>query len=183
MGHSTATLLQQADAFLEQGMLQQATALYSEICRNDPTASDAWLMLGMINGDAGNLTEAIRHLSKCLEIEPRTLDAHYSLARIYLLLKNDEQAYRHAIEATRDESYTEAWLLRSVLSAKRGEQAESEFSAAKVVQQTPQNVEGHVNLAHAQIELHKFGEAKKALETALRISPDRADAIHMHANN
>lgn len=162
-------------------MLQQATAIYSQICRDDPRASDAWLMLGMIYGDAGNLPEAIRHLTRCLEIEPQTLDAHYSLARIYLLLKNEEKAYLHAVQATRDETYTEAWLLRSILSAKRGEHDESELSATKVVEQTPQDIEGYVNLAHAQIALRKLSEARAMLEIALRIAPNRSDAIHMSA--
>lgn len=182
MTYNTPALLQQADGLLENGMLQQAIALYSEICRNDPAASDAWLMLGMIYADSGSFSEAIRHLSKCLEIEPGTLDAQYSLARIYLLLKNEDQAYTHTVQATRDESYTEAWLLRSVLSAKRGEHAESEVCAVKVVQQTPLEIEGYVNLAHAQIELKKLVEARGTLESALRISPDRTDAIHMHAH-
>lgn len=167
---------------MEKGMLQQATAIYSQICIDDPKASDAWLMLGMIYGDSGNFSESIRHLSKCLEIEPRTLDAHYSLARIYLLLKNDEKAYIHTAQATRDEAYTEAWLLRAVLSAKRGEHSESELCATKVIQQAPQNIEGYVNLAHAQIELQKLTEARKTLEIALRITPNRTDAIHMHAH-
>lgn len=182
MTNDSSALLEEADALLERGMLQQATAIYSQICKTDPAASDAWLMLGMIYGDSGNLNEAIRHLSKCLEIEPRTLEAHYSLARIYLVLKSDEKAHGHAIQATRDESYTEAWLLRAVLSAKRGEYSESELCADKVIQQAPQNIEGYVNLARAQIELQKLLEARKTLETALRISPDRTDAIHMHAH-
>lgn len=181
MTRNTSTLLQEADALLEKGMLQQATDIFSQICINDPSASDAWLMLGMIYCDSGNYLEAIRHLNKCLEIEPTTSDAHYSLACVYLHLRNDREAYQHTIQATLDDSYTEAWLLRTVLSAKLGKHEEAELCANQVIRQAPENIEGYVNLAHAQSELHKLVDAKNTLEIALRIAPDRADAIHMHA--
>ena len=175
-------LIQQADALLEKGLVQQAAGLYSKACQLDPSASDAWLMLGMIHGDAGNFGEAIRHLQKCLEMAPSTPDAHYSLARIYLAQHKEDEAYFHAKEATRDDTYADAWLLRAVLSAKRGVYVESELCAVKVIELDRDNVEGNVNLAHAQGKLDKLPEAKETLETVLRMAPNRADAIHMYAH-
>lgn len=182
MADDHLTLLSQADALLEQGLQSQAAELYRRICRENPVISDAWLMLGMIYGDTGNFSEAIQHLHKCLEIEPKTAEAHYSLARIYMHLLDDESAYKHVAQATLDDTYLEAWLLRAVLSAKLGVYVEAELCATKVIQLSPSEIEGYVNLAHAQLKLNKVSDARMTLDAALRIAPNRGDAIHMHAH-
>jgi len=174
-------LLDEADLLLEQGRLKEAEHVYSRICTIEPLTADAWLMLGMIYGDTGNAGEAIRHLKRCLEIAPSTYDAHYALGSIYLIQNKLDDAYVHAVEATLDEPYTEAWLLRSAVSARLGKYDESESCAFTVTQQSPQDPEGYINLAHAQSQQHNFSDAKIALDTALRFNPDRADAIHLYA--
>lgn len=70
-------MLNQAESLLGQNNYQQAAALYSKITQLDPENAEAFLMLGSILGEVGQLQEADRLLARATELAPMDGHAHF----------------------------------------------------------------------------------------------------------
>jgi FkbM family methyltransferase len=68
-----------AFAHLQQGRLNQAKAIYSEICQADDQDAGSWFLLGAVNGTLGLLDEAIACCRNAIRINPLLADAYLNL--------------------------------------------------------------------------------------------------------
>ena len=73
------TLVKKARQHLENGSLQEALRIYQDILAIDPEYSQALHDLGMIQFDAGNISEAILLLKKTTQHEDKRPDFHNNL--------------------------------------------------------------------------------------------------------
>ncbi len=60
-----------ADALLERGLVDEAVELLNYQLSLYPASVNAYLRLGEINGEQGNIEEAIRCYTKCIELNPQ----------------------------------------------------------------------------------------------------------------
>lgn len=68
-----------AQELLAQGKLQEARALYEDLCRQPGTDAEAHYVLGSIHGQLGDFEEAARCCHRAVELEPSAVVAHYGL--------------------------------------------------------------------------------------------------------
>ena len=84
---TTADLIKQADSLLDAGRLQEAKLLFSKVCELDDTHAEAWMMVGVISGELGNIDDAEQCLRKSIEVDVNYADAHYFMATILVQKK------------------------------------------------------------------------------------------------
>jgi predicted O-linked N-acetylglucosamine transferase (SPINDLY family) len=79
--------------------------LYTEICRANDQDSDAWHMLGAVNGMLGLFDEAISCCLRSLEIHPARPDVFFNLAQAYMYTHRFSEAvnaYREVVRLSPD---------------------------------------------------------------------------------
>ena len=54
----------QADSLLNENRLLEARVLFERICRISPQDADAWMMIGTIDGELGQVESSISYLKK-----------------------------------------------------------------------------------------------------------------------
>lgn len=80
----TVEALGQASALYEQGKLAEALAMLEEIVNNDPSSSQAWLMLALARYDSGDNDGAWEAASTTLAVDPTAARAHLLLATVHI---------------------------------------------------------------------------------------------------
>jgi tetratricopeptide (TPR) repeat protein len=78
----------------EQGNPGAQEAYLKAILEND-SVPDAYCNLGILESKCGNVTKAFDCFTKCLQIEPRHLEAHYNLANLYFEVNDYRLAKLH----------------------------------------------------------------------------------------
>jgi tetratricopeptide (TPR) repeat protein len=71
-------------ACLQSNRLQEAKAIYSEICRSTSRDAEAWFMLGAVNGQLGLFDEAVVCCRRAVEVNPGYADAYYNLGQAHM---------------------------------------------------------------------------------------------------
>jgi len=74
---------------------ERAKAILTDVLRRTPHRPDALVLLGGILLDEGDLPEAIRVLTRCLEVDPQDYTARYRLGQAYQRQGNQVQASKH----------------------------------------------------------------------------------------
>ena len=69
----------QAWALVEAKQLRAARDAFEKLCQLDPGNAEAWMMLGTISGELGELEKATSCLEKAIGIEPEYPDAQVGL--------------------------------------------------------------------------------------------------------
>jgi tetratricopeptide (TPR) repeat protein len=150
------------DVTLAQQSVKQALSL-------DDTRPGAWVTLGMIFAQQGNIDEAERAFGDAIARNPRGADAYRELGLAEQRAKRwdkAEAAYRKAVELQ-----PKAWSSHNYLGSflnvrKRFPEAETEFRTA--IDLAPANARAWSNLGGVYLAQERWDEAEKALDEALR---------------
>ena len=124
--------MSQGIAALRQGMVPEAIALLETASSRAPDSSEAQRILGTAHGVNGDIEEAVRHLRRAVQLDPRNERAWLTLARTLEGLDNVEeaaQALRDAIVVVPDAGAVR-WLLSTLSSRlQRTDETDAEFIA------------------------------------------------------
>lgn len=124
---------------------------------------------------AGDWTKAVISRRKLTQLTPDNAKAWHNLGEALVQLGHTDEvieAYRHAANLAKSDSAL--WTDLSVRLIHRAHPADLEEALAhsrKVISLTPDNAEGHNNLAVALGLLQRREEAIKAAQTAIRLTP------------
>jgi tetratricopeptide (TPR) repeat protein len=91
---SRFTPFEEALTLDEQGNPGAQEAYLKAILENDSVA-DACCNLGILESKSRNVTKAFDYFTKCLQLEPRHLEAHYNLANLYFEVNDYKLAKLH----------------------------------------------------------------------------------------
>ncbi len=91
---SRFTSFEEALVLDEQGNPGAQEAYLKAILENDSVA-DACCNLGILESKNRNVTKAFDYFTKCLQLEPRHLEAHYNLANLYFEVNDYKLAKLH----------------------------------------------------------------------------------------
>ena len=121
MTTSIEQMTEQAQHCLDNNQIEQARNLYQEICKQNDSIAEAWMMLGAINGQTGGIAEAITCLRRAVDIDSNLAEAHFILAQV-LRAQNDIQGAIDAANAAvaSDPQYDAAYLFLSGLHGQSG---------------------------------------------------------------
>jgi tetratricopeptide (TPR) repeat protein len=68
----------------------QAKSLLKQVLQADPQSVDAYLLLGLVEVESGETSEAIQSYQQALKLQPKSFPGHYYLALAYLHERNLE---------------------------------------------------------------------------------------------
>lgn len=168
------TAMEAAYAAFQSGNSAEATRLYKDVLKQDPTQRDAWLGLAVIAHNNNQLEAAMDAYKRVLRLEPQNATA---LAGLTALNNNaDEPRKESRLRELLARSPQEADLNHSLALVLSGERRWSEsqqlfFKAHTLAPQEPQFA---YNLAVALDQLRRPTLAAQYYETALNLAQGKA---------
>jgi len=88
-------LLGMAGTYYQQGKIQMAYTIFSEILRHDPNFQEAHYNLGVMYIQSGDYQNALSELQKAVQLKPQDPDAQFALAGVYETLGQNDLAVEH----------------------------------------------------------------------------------------
>lgn len=172
-----ATLMDAAYAFYQAGKTAEATRLYQDVLRVDPTQRDAWLGLAVIAHASKQREPAMDAYKRVLRLEPQNATA---LAGLSGLITNagepqQESKLRDMLARSPQEADLNNALGLVLSGEKRWSEAQSLFFKAHSAE--PQEPQFAYNLAVTLDHLRKSGLAAQYYETAIGLAQGRASGF------
>jgi predicted AlkP superfamily phosphohydrolase/phosphomutase/tetratricopeptide (TPR) repeat protein len=162
--------------YLDLGRLTEArTTLEGLVQRGGQPWAD-WLM-GLVRFEENSLDEALTHLSRAAEAEPRLPDLHVRLGNTYLRMRrldDAEQAFQKAVAIDGDSPDAHLGLARLRLRRRENQQAAEEALAAVSLRHFLPT--GHYCLGVALGRMNHLDRAALAFRTALSMAPGLINA-------
>ncbi len=168
---------------VEANRLDEARALFAELCALDEHDSESWMMLGTLHSSFEDYEEAVRCLEKAIALNSHYADAHLNLANVRVKQNQLESALIHCQVAIKsDTHYADAWQLLGAIQGLRGNTIESIASNRRAVELDPDNPATHASLGFALFRGNKLPDAVMSYERALELNPRMLDALRQFAS-
>ncbi|MBE0705419.1 MAG: tetratricopeptide repeat protein [Afipia sp.] len=166
------------------GQLDTAAALYREVLSHSKKQFAPLHLLGVIEGQRGNLTEGIRQISKALRLEPRSAEAHLNLGRLQGEagdLVNAERNLRKAIAFDPQSSLAHSNLAAVYRRMKLYDQAKA--AADQALRINPNEWMALINRGNVFLARNFLDQAKADYERAIALFPSSVEAWTGLANS
>lgn len=169
--------------YFEQGQLEVADKLLSEILLNDTSNFDALYIKGVISGIKCKYTESISYLLRAEEINPFHVLLQFNLAKVNSENGDEIKALEHYknIIKISPKSF-DAWIGLGVSQFNLKLFKDSLHSFEQVVEINNQFWGGYYNLGNAQSELNILDEALKNYNKAIELNPNIAEIYSNRGN-
>jgi len=170
-----STLLQQAEALLQQGRPDQARQKVQEELAKHPESVEAYNLLGIIAGSQQDYAGALAAFQQALKIAPNSTKTLVNLGNVYVAGKDPDQAEKEFRTALRlDPANHDANYNLGVLLMARGAAAEAIPHFERV---RPATVTTQFNLVQAYFKTNATAEA---LRLAAELSNQHKDDLQLH---
>ena len=169
---NVAQTFAQALQLQDQGRLQEAESLYTQVLLARPDHVDALHMMGVVKLAKGQAPEALQFVAAAMQVRKPTPTMLYNQGLILKALVRAEDALASFEQAIKLKSkFAEAHNDRGVLLAllDRHEEAIDAYRKAAIAR--PDFAEAHYNRSASLIVLGRNDEAMKAVERALALDP------------
>jgi tetratricopeptide (TPR) repeat protein len=188
-----APRLHLADMLLERGRLQDAAAQFRRVLQQDPDNARAFLGLGRVAFEQGDLKQGISHLGRAVADPHTRKAAHTLLSQIHERLGNKlaaEQELDRAEELPNDTNWPDRFQedLRKLWVGKQASLARADHlldqnlypQALQVLQRTvrdyPDSASAWVMIGRAHLGKKDLPAAERALQKATEFDPELAVA-------
>ena len=166
---------EQVEALLNQGHLDEAKAALLEQLKKTPTSVEGYNLLGIIDSDQQDYSNALAAFEKALQLSPNSTKTHNNLGDFYLSQKKPDMAekeFRTVLRlepGNRDGNYNLGVLLMA-----RGVPAEAIPHFERV---HPANQATTINLIHAYFQAKRTADA---VRTATSLSEQNEGDVQVH---
>ena len=169
--------LNEAVALHQQGRLQEAVTVYSDVLKIQPKHFDAIHLLGVIASEFRNYQLAADLIAQAISINPNNADAYFNRGNALKELNHLDAAvasYEKAIKLK--PNYASACNNRGITLHKLNRFDAAVSSYDKAVRIDPNYAEAYFNRGVALQELNRFDEALASYNRAAALNPDHAAA-------
>jgi tetratricopeptide (TPR) repeat protein len=152
---------------------------YREYLRSGVNQAEDWFRLAnQLHGER-HYIEAADCYQRCLDLEPRLLEAHYNLGNTLIDLGDYDQAER-SFQRCLDlnPEYADAHFNRGIACSEAGRLDEAIAAYRRAIDIEPTRSEAYYNLGIACHELGRLDAAAAAYGRALELKPDFAEACN-----
>lgn len=159
------------------GQLDTAASLYREVLSHDKKQFAPLHLLGVIEGQRGNLAEGIRQIGKALRLEPHSAEAHLNLGRLQGEagdLVNAERNLRKAITSGARNALAYSNLAAVYRRMDRHEEAKA--AADQALALDPNEWMALINRGNVLLALDRPDDAKADYVRATTLQPSAAEA-------
>ena len=185
---SARTMVQIGRAYADLGKIDSATFAYEDAIKTDSNNAAAYMRLGHLYKDRGDITKAIEYATIGLDLDPENLDYKYITGSL-LLLNEEPKASLPFFQAVTSKRPWHYWAHHNLGQAlyRIGDETQGQhyMDLAKELQKGIQEVENWrnlanmnpdqlmlwVNLGNSLKNMGRIQEAKDAFLVALSISP------------
>jgi len=170
-----STHLRDVETLVQQGHLEEAKAAMLNELAQRPNSVDGLNLLGIIESDLNDSSNALASFEKALGIAPNSTRTHNNLGSFYVWQKKSDLAEKefriclHLDPANRDANYNLGLLLMA-----RGAPAEAIPHFERV---HPANSAARFNLIRANLQAKRISEA---LRLAAALSKNNKDDVQVH---
>src|SRR3989344_3663942 len=155
--------------------LDEARALYAEVCAKDRSDAESWFMLGAINGQMGQFDDAERCLRQAISLQP-SAEAYDNLGLVLQARGKFEEAIASHRQALRlRPGFARAYFSLGNAYRQMGDFAAAAENCRQASKLLPVFFEAHNNLGAALLQLERFEEALPCFEEAARLNPANAE--------
>lgn len=171
-----------AEICRQQGLLDEADGEAKHAVRSDPLLMDAWLNLGIIAQERGDLALSLTCLRKVVAARPDCPQTHTNLANTLQRLNDLEPALRHYQQALQlDATYVQAYSNQAALLCKLGRLDEAEKMAEQAIALAPQCVEAYLNIAEIVLRRGRIQDAHRWLDALFAFAPTHINGQMLRA--
>jgi len=177
MRHNLNDIFEHGLTAHREGRLDMAAALYREVLSHSKKQFAPLHLLGVIEGQRGNLAEGIRMISKALRLEPRSAEAYLNLGRLQGEigdLVNAEINLRKAIQFNPQSSLAYSNLTAVYRLMQLYDQAKD--AADHALRLNPNDVNALINRGNVFLSLNRPDEARSDYERAVTHFPSSTEA-------
>jgi tetratricopeptide (TPR) repeat protein len=180
---SALSHLQSAIELHQQGKLDQAQVMYSQLLEIEPRNADALHLLGLIAYQTGTHQAAVDLIGQAIEIFPNVASYYSNQGNALKELKQLDAAvasFDKAIELIPD--FAEAYYNRgnALKELKKLDAAVASFD--KAIELMPNLVEAYISLGNTLQELKQLIDAVASYDKAIDLKPDLAEAYSNRGN-
>ena len=172
--------LSEALDLVERGRIPDARRIYQELTASDPANAEAWMMLGSIDAENGDLGAAEESLRRAIALDPSMPEAHFYLANVLRVQGRLEEALASLESAVgADADYAEAWSLLGAVHGMLDHADRAEECCRRAAELTPGSPEPWMNLANARYRQGRLAEAADDYRRVVQLQPGAAIAWYM----
>jgi len=167
--------IEQEVAALKKEEMELAERLMKEF----PNSEDPIVLMGNVQSNHGNATEAMRYWEKGLELNPRRADVYAAMAWLAMAKADYDKAiarWRKALEIEPQMPGAHNTIGRALMGLGKQKDAIEEFK--KDIQISPQSSVSYFWLGQAYLQMKEYDKAKENYETAVSLQPDLTNAYH-----
>jgi tetratricopeptide (TPR) repeat protein len=180
-----AKYLASGQKYMKKGQYASAAIEYRNALKLDPRFVDAYYQLAQADLAQRDWSSGYAALGKVIELDPNRLDARLDRGRLYFAARDFEGVsgggFKKAEEEasfviSQDPKNVGAYQLlgAALISEQKPDQALTAFS--KAAELTPTDASTYVNMALAEITLHRLPEAEQHLRQAIQVDPKSVQA-------
>ena len=172
---STSTSFQAVEALVQQGRLHEAKTMILEVLKQYPSSSDGYNLLGIIESEEQDYSNAIAAFQKALEFAPNSAKTHNNLGNVYVVQKKPDLAETEFRTALRlDPANSGGNYNLGLLLLTKGAPADA-IPYLEHVQ--PKNPEASFNLTRAYLQSNRSVEALRIVK---QLSSENEDNVKLH---
>jgi predicted TPR repeat methyltransferase len=171
-------LREQARRLMAARQFREAGEAWKDICRRESRNLEAWMMLGITQGELGDYRSAEDSFRRAIVISPRSHDAHHNLGLVLARQSKLEEAaacYQAALDQKHDHlpsRYSLGLVLKDI-----GRYSESLLHLEAVLATNPAHAWCHLVAGMIHAELGSFEKAATYLEEAARLDSGLAERV------
>ncbi|MDA1276074.1 MAG: tetratricopeptide repeat protein [Verrucomicrobia bacterium] len=176
-----------ADLYLRSANREKAVYQLKELAKANPTNGRTYAILGMLELDGNDITNAVSNLERALVLSPEFENVYYDLARANLGLRKSEEALKVLEKARsrfKDNFVLEFYTGMAYASMEKYADAVRHFLSAEILSKNQEQGSLHLNRQfYFQIgsAYERNGDPEQAaqyFEKCLELSPDFAPALN-----
>ena len=168
-------MIERAQALIRRGDLRAAREVYEQLCQIDKDNAEAWMMRGAINGEFGNLTEAITCLRRAIALRPDFPQAYFNLGNVFSKQDNLSEALTSLEQAVAlKPDYTEAYYNLGIIMRDQGRFEAAIENYRQALKLKPDFAQAHSTLGNALKDQGRLEQAIAEYHEAIRLEPDYA---------
>jgi protein O-GlcNAc transferase len=165
------------NAYLAQGLLDEAEACYRKALKLNPKYSDAHNNLGNALKEEGKLQDAAHSYRMALKLDPLRAEIHNNLGLVLERLGELEQAIHHYREATRlNPGFIDAYANLGGALKTQGKLNDAVESCTKALEINPDHARALLNMGNAYSELGQIEKGAGYFRSAIRAEPNMCEA-------
>ncbi len=176
-------LLADVEQKLDQGQIHEAKELCIKLCRKSKKTPEAWSLLGIINGQLGDLNEAEKCFQKFVELKPGIAEGYFNLAKTQATLQQLQQAEKNYQQAIKlKPSFAQAYNNLGTLQVGLNKAIEAEQNLRQALSIQPNNPNTYRNLGILMQHQGRIEKAEQAYHQAIALQPNFVGALEDLAN-